>query len=303
MNKEISLIDTNNYATMAQAMGMVTGEKNDKKENLPRLRMIHKGFMGEKIVEGETVKVEVIAAGSYRLELPNGDYVYSKTVTIRPFVQRFMYKRWIQNNAAQAGEKQGDYCKTVMADNLNMDLKDNMGGFNCGKPAGYVKDFQSLPEATQKLIKEIKRNRVILGLIKLDKPMDETGKKVKQDEVPFIYEIDNREAFKTMGEPFIRLSEMKRLPPQHNIKLTAVQGKSRTGTVVFYLPVAELDISKVVDITDEDQASFSLFLEFIQTCNDSVIKSWDFKNKNIMKQVDKDVVDDFIDIETDGDII
>ena len=38
-----------------------------------------------------------------------------------------------------------------MADNLNIDLKDNMGGFNCGKPTGFVKDYQALPVKTKEL--------------------------------------------------------------------------------------------------------------------------------------------------------
>ena len=46
--------------------------------------------------------------------------------------------------------------KTVMSDNLNVDLKDNDGGFNCGKPAGFIQDFKALPEKKQELIKQIK---------------------------------------------------------------------------------------------------------------------------------------------------
>ena len=29
---------------------------------------------------------------------------------------------------------------------LSVDLKDNTGGFNCGKPSGYIKDFKALPQ-------------------------------------------------------------------------------------------------------------------------------------------------------------
>ena len=58
-----------------------------------------------------------------------------------------------------------------MADNLNVDLKDNDGGFNCGKPAGYIQDFKSLPEKMQDLLKQIKRVRVLFGTIELDNPV------------------------------------------------------------------------------------------------------------------------------------
>ena len=56
------------------------------------------------------------------------------------------------------GEPQGTYHKTIMADNLNVDLKDTQGTFNCGKPTGYIKDFKSLPEDTKTLIKANKKS-------------------------------------------------------------------------------------------------------------------------------------------------
>ena len=50
---------------------------------------------------------------------------------------------------------------------LQSDLKDNDGGFNCGKPAGYIKDFQALPKKMQDLLKAIKRVRVVLGTVEM----------------------------------------------------------------------------------------------------------------------------------------
>ena len=71
-----------------------------------------------------------------------------------------MYKKYVMGTG---GEK-NRYVKTVISDNLNIDLKDNDGTFNCGKPTGYVKDFKSLSEDMQALIKSIRRVRVIFGL-------------------------------------------------------------------------------------------------------------------------------------------
>ena len=84
-----------------------------------------------------------------------------------------MYKRFIKGS----GDKPNRYVKTVMADNLNIDLKDNDGGFNCGKPAGYIQDFKSLPEKTQELIKQIKRVRVLFGIVELHDAMTRTVKR------------------------------------------------------------------------------------------------------------------------------
>ena len=42
---------------------------------------------------------------------------------------------------------------------------------------------------------------------------------VDVDTTPFIWEVENRDAFKkTMGEMFTKLNKMKRLPVQHYIK-------------------------------------------------------------------------------------
>ena len=87
-----------------------------------------------------------------------------------------------------------------MADNLNKDLKDNQGGFNCGKPAGWIQDFDALPDKTKDLIKQVKRVRVVFGLVDLHDVTDANGKSSKFETTPFIWEIDNRDAFKTIGD-------------------------------------------------------------------------------------------------------
>ena len=142
-------IDTNNYEAMAKAMGKEgEGTKSSdtkKTQQLPRFRINHSAIMGETKMNGKNVNVEVVEGGTYKLEIPDGDTYYSKTAKIRPFMQRYMYKRFVKNMNAKMGEPMGIYHKTVMADSLNLDLKDNQGGFNCGKPAGYIQDFKALP--------------------------------------------------------------------------------------------------------------------------------------------------------------
>jgi hypothetical protein len=65
-----------------------------------------------------------------------------------------------------------------MANDLNSDMKDNDGGFNCGKPAGYIEDFKALPEKTQELIRQIKRVRVMFGTVELHDVTDAQGNPV-----------------------------------------------------------------------------------------------------------------------------
>ena len=143
---ELTTIDTNNYAEMAKAMGMANEAVAQKKQGmfLARLRINHSPILGS-----EAIKVK---AGTYKLEIPDGPTYYAESAIVRPFLQRFMYKKFIMGTPGNPNR----YVKTVMADTLNMDLKDNDGGFNCGKPAGWIEDFKALPEATKELIKSIK---------------------------------------------------------------------------------------------------------------------------------------------------
>ena len=214
---DLITIDTNNYAAMAKAMGIAGDSSSEPKKSntLPRLRINHAPIMGETDVNGKTVKVEVVNGGTYRLDKPEVNTYYGSSATIRPFMQRFMYKRFVKAINPKKGDPLGIFHKTIMADNLNIDLKDNQGTFNCGKPSGYIKDFSSLSADMQNLIKQIKRVRVLFGLITMKGIKTENGGKLTEiKDVPFIWEIDNREAFKIVGKPFATLSTMRKLERQ-----------------------------------------------------------------------------------------
>jgi hypothetical protein len=225
---ELTTIDTNNYAEMAKAMGIANegGTNKKKSSNLARLRINHSPITGNAEVKGKKVKMEVVSGGTYKLEIPDGPTYYAESIEVRPYLQRFMYKRYVRGQ----NDEPNRFVKTVMADTLNVDLKDNDGGFNCGKPAGYIADFKSLPEKTQELIKQIKRVRVVLGTVKLINPTDANGEEVTLDETPFIWEVDNRDAFKTVGSAFTQLAKMQRLPVQHMITATTEERTIPTGS-------------------------------------------------------------------------
>jgi len=291
---ELTTIDTNNYAAMAKAMGITNEGASQRKQasTLARLRINHSPVMGEADVNGKKVNMEVVSGGTYKLEVPDGPTYYADSVKIRPFLQRFMYKRFIRG----MGDSPNRYVKTVMADNLNIDLKDNDGGFNCGKPAGYIQDFKALPEKTQELIKQIKRVRVVLGTVELVNATDSSGNSVSVDEMPFIWEIDNRDAFKNVGTAFTKLAKMQRLPVQHLITANTEERKIPTGAV-FYLPVVSLDVSKTLELTDTEQNMFADFMQWVQNYNEYIIKAWSDKANTYDDEDDEAIVDGVIDFD------
>jgi len=283
---QLTTIDTNNYAAMAKAMGIANeGKTSAKSSSLARMRIHHSPIMGTAEVKGKNVNVEVVEGGTYKLEIPDGPTYYSSSVKVRPFMQRFMYKRYMQGGG----------------NTPNIDLKDNDGGFNCGKPAGYIKDFKALPQNLQDLIKQIKRVRVVLGTVEMLNPTDDKGNPVEVDITPFIWEVDNRDAFKEIGSSFEKLAKMQRLPVQHVITANTEERKIPTGAS-FYVPIASLDVSKTIELTQEDQVLFGDFMAWIDNYNNYIVNAWAEKANSKMEDDEVAVLDDLVDIEVEDEV-
>ena len=283
-------VATTNFADMAKLMGVNAEVQATKASTLARFRINHSPIMGEAEVNGKSVKMEVVEGGTYKLEIPDGPTYYASAVNVRPFVQRYMYKRFVMGTDSTPNR----YIKTVMADNLNVDLKDNDGGFNCGKPAGYIQDFKALPEKTQELIRQIKRVRAVFGEVELIDPVDASGNPVTVDVTPFIWEVENRDAFKTIGDVFNKLGKMRRLPPMHKVSLGTEERKLPNGNK-FYLPTTKLDVQTVLDLDDTAQETLGNFLAWVTNYNEYIVGAWD-ENVSKHEVVDTETVEDFIDI-------
>jgi len=284
---ELTTIDTNNYAEMAKAMGMANETATTKKQGmfLARLRINHSAILGAESI--------LVKAGTYKLEIPDGPTYYAESAVVRPFMQRFMYKKFVMGSAG----KPNRYVKTVMADTLNIDLKDNDGGFNCGKPAGWIEDYASLPDSTKELIKSIKRVRVVLGNVELINPKDVNGNPVELESTPFIWEVENRDAFKTVGGVFTKLAKMKRLPVQHTVDLTTEERKLPNGNS-FYLPLTGMDITKTVELEQKDQDLFADFMSWVQNYNEYIINAYAEKaGDSDGDELDELDINDIIDVE------
>tara|TARA_Y100000114_G_scaffold147818_1_gene160041 strand:+ start:596 stop:1492 length:897 start_codon:yes stop_codon:yes gene_type:complete len=295
---QLTTIDTNNFAAMAKAMGIAAeAETKTNSSTLARMRINHTPVMGQTEVNGKMANVEVVSGGTYRLDVPDGPTYYANSVVMRPYLQRFMYKRFIKGNDKSPNR----FVKTIMADDLNIDLKDNDGGFNCGKPAGYIKDFKALPEKMQDLIKQIKRVRVVFGTVDFINPLNDKGEDVELDTTPFIWEIDNRDAFKIVGDSFTKLAKMKRLPVQHNITANTQERKLPNGSC-FYLPSVSLDITNSLELTDTEQERFGDFISWVDNYNTYIANTWAEKANSKMEDEDEDIVDGLVDIEIDDEV-
>jgi len=307
---EITTISTDNYASMAKAMGLPTTSGEKKTNVLNRFRLWHQATMGTDInSQGKQITTEVVEGGSYRLEEVGNPstFYFSRKVKFRPFLQRFMYKKWVAYKNPKEGEKKGYYINSVLSDNLNIDLKDDAGTFNCGKPAGFVEDFQSLPDSVKQAIRDVKRFRVLFGTVTLLKPIKASNGDEIEEELgsfPVIWEVTNNTDYKALSGVFSKFAQMERLPLQHNIDLGEPKpNKGNNGSTYFTSNIG-LDLTNKLDISENDHKLFGDFMDWIKVHNDGIISKWDeavAERQNEMSDEDMQTVDGFIDVDTESE--
>ena len=290
MSTSLTLVNNGNFAAMADAMGMSVDMKSPKQSsNLARLKIGHKAVMGEEEIKGKIKKVEVLEAGMYVLNHNEKDY-YLKDPSIRLFNQRFMYKRFVKGEPSI-------YVKTVMDKDLNADLRDNQGGFNCGKPSGWIKDYNALPTEIKTLMKSIKRVRVLFGEITANDAYTADGQSVSIDHnIPFIWEIDNKDAFKSAGAVIALFAKQNRLLPQHSVNLSTEANPLPNGEQ-FYTPVFNVDFGSIITLEDKDQVTFTNFNDWISNYNDYIIKKFNEGSAKKEQERDDMLVDEFVDVD------
>ena len=273
----------------------LTGMANEaggsgSKNKLPRLRMWHTPLMGVVEVNGKKKKMEVVEAGQYRLEQADGSFAYAPEANVRFFMQSFMYKRYISDPANSR------YVKTLMSDDLNSDLKDTDGGFNCGKPAGFIEDWKSVPQEMKDLISSVKRVRVLFGEINMVNPVDEKGESIEVATTPFIWEVDNREAYKTFGDSFKEIAKRNRSFIQFNINVGSLEREMNNGQS-YFVPRVDVDYSSDLAINEHVLDMHRNSSEWITQYNDYINSEFTAKAVATLDSEDESLVNEFIDVE------
>jgi hypothetical protein len=242
--------------SLAEAMGISTGGGGSTTQtSLARVNQVHSALTVTDAEGDDVIKVPV---GAYKVTLPDGEVVYSKTISTRIFSQRHQWQKWDAEAKAMH--------KTLLAANLNADLKDTTGRFNLGRPSGYIKDFQSLPEEMKTIIRSVKRVRVMLGVLKLDKPTDDMGNAINgmDAEMPFVMDVKNNESMKAMDAAINQIISKKLTPVEHTLKLgSAKRDLPSGGKYAIIVP----SLGEQVPYGSDDSSILQDFIDWIKGTN------------------------------------
>jgi hypothetical protein len=287
MSTELTMIGDDLGMSLAEAMGMGSGEVQTT-SNLSRLSQIHVGIMGTMEVKGKTIKTEAIPAGAYKL-LSGDDAVYSVSPKMRIFAMRQQWQRW-------DSDAQKMY-RSVMANDLKGDLKDNLGGFNIGRPSGYVKDFKALPKETQDVMRSVKRTYILFGLITMTEAMDKEGNPIEgyDEEIPFMISIKGQDSIKAVNEA---LASLKRK------NLLSIMYKFTLGAKIHALPTEGNTYSSMVfgagdKVAEQPEDTYTLrsFLGYIAWSNGYILDAWKDAHQDPMSAEDIDIIHQFVNVE------
>ena len=259
------------------------------KASIARLALQQTAIMGVEEINGKKVKTEVVPVGAYRLNNTDGSIVYSDDVTVRVFAKRMHWGMW-------DSEAKVMY-KTVMANDVYNDLKDTKGGFNLGRPSGYVKDWEALPKATKDIMRAVKRVTVIMGEVTMNEPKDEQVNPVgsgPSTPTPFLMEVRSTQGTKNINEALAKITRKGLLPIQYTMLLTADVTTKPDGGELGTTTVTLLDEASV---TEADQDLVRSFFDYISRTNTYVLDKWSENNSAKLSKEDADLVGSFVNVE------
>lgn len=271
--------------SLAEAMGVSTSTGGGA--SIARIAQIHTAKMGEVEFNGKKIKTEVLPIGTYTIT-QGDDVVYATSITIRVFAQRQQWQRWNADTKVME--------KTVMANNLNNDLKDNIGTFNLGRPSGYIKDFQALPEATKELMRSVNRVRIFFGVLTVENPMNEAGEPldIEMVNVPFVMDVKNTDSLKSIDAAQKKMTVKSLLPIMYTLNMTSDVKSIPTGAQYGVMVAA---VGEQVQLTGDDNDTLKGFLDYIEAGNRYILGKWDESNVEALSEEDADLVGQFVDVE------
>jgi hypothetical protein len=286
MSNELA-ITTDLGMSMAEAIGVSSSAGETKSASLTRINLTHNAIMGSMDVGGKKVKTEVVPAGAYKITLGEDKEVYSVNPSVRIFAVRQQWSKW----DSEANQMQ----KTVMSTDLKGDLKDNMGGFNLGRPSGYIEDWDAVPQKTKDLIRSIKRKKIVFGMLTASDLTDAEGNAVEAitEPMPFVYEV-SPSSIKALDQAMSSLTRKNILAIQYTFTLGADEGTLPNGNTYAIMTLGAGD---KVDITQEDQTKLKDFMDYIEYNNSYILNQWEEKHKEGISGEDADVVASFVNVE------
>jgi len=288
MSTELATTGSSN--PLAELMGDPK-QSSEQRNALARINILSSAIKGEVELGGKKIKTDVVPVGAYKITLGD-DVFYAESIDVRILTDRLQWQRW--NSSTNEMEK------SVMSRSVNNDLQDSVGGFNLGRPSGYIEDFNALPEATKDVIRTVKRVKIFMGTVTIKNPVDDTGSPISGEyvDIPFIMDVKNRDSLKSIDASQKAVARKNSLPHMTKIVLTGAEASIPTGATYGYTLSTVGDIVAPSDDDNEYmQQTAADFLDYIQYSNAKIMDLHHERSNTSMDAEDAALVGSIIDVE------
>ena len=275
--------------SLAELMGVSEASGKQSGPSIARINVVSVAIKGEIDVGGKKIKTDVIPVGSYKITMGD-DVIYAESISIRIFAQRQQWQRW--NSGTNEMEK------SVMANNLNGDMQDSIGGFNLGRPSGYIEDFNALSDAVKDVMRSVKRVKMYMGLVTITEPKNEKGEDIsgKYENLPFVMDVKNRDSLKSIDASLAVIARKNLLPIMSTLTLTGEEASIPTGATYGIIKSA---VGDTVELSDGDNETLKDFLGFIEYSNGKIMDMHHERSDRSMSAEDAALVGSIIDVDAD----
>ena len=217
----------------------------------------------------------------YTYDSSTGQNVYSKPVTLRPFISAMQYMHYDAVKSEYVN-------RSIIFKSWREEAIDILGGTKCGKIP--FKERSSLTPEQLEEQRTIRCYKLVYGLLSFDKGVTSKGETTSVKNLPVLYRVTGT-AFSPVSSALDLLNKRKKL--MFNCTLSLNTKRQKKGGNVYYTPDIVVNSDANLQLSDDNMETIKLFQESIDVENKEVVDLYNSaksKSSNSDDTVDAKVV-------------
>ena len=222
----------------------------------------------------------------YTYDSKTGQNVYSKPVTLRPFISAMQYMHY--------DAPKGEYInRSIIFKSWREEAIDILGGTKCGK-IPFKERANLTPEKLEEQ-RTIRCYKLVYGLLSFDKGVTAQGESISIENLPVLYRVTGT-AFTPVSSALDQLKKRKKL--MFNCTFSLDTKRQKKGGNVFYVPEIGVNADANLQLSEDDMETLKVFQESIDIENAEVIDAYNSaksKQSSGSDKIDAEIVEEIED--------
>ena len=223
----------------------------------------------------------------YTYDSKTGQNVYSKPVTLRPFISAMQYMHY--------DAPKGEYInRSIIFKSWREEAIDILGGTKCGK-IPFKERANLTPEKLEEQ-RTIRCYKLVYGLLSFDKGVTAQGESISIENLPVLYRVTGT-AFSPVSAALDQLNKRKKL--MFNCTFSLNTKRQKKGGNVYYTPDITVNADANLQLSDDDMETLKVFQESIDVENKEVVSLYNAAKSEVDKKqndkIDAEIVENIED--------